>query len=96
MYSDHHSDRAMYSDHHSDGTVTLYKMSPDIVYHQFQKWTVEFLSRFESRGIKISKGNSIHIIKPINLFNLLCGLLFNNDIYIARSLRALYANGEKC
>ena len=34
-----------------------------------QKWLQEFLKKFDNRGIKIARDNSIRITKLINLLN---------------------------
>ena len=46
-------------------TVTLRKHVSK--YKCMQKWMVEFLRKFEDRGIKIARVNSILISKSINL-----------------------------
>ena len=52
-------------DRHSNEIVTLRKhVTKD---KHMQKWMVEFLRKFENRGIKISRVNSIRITKSINL-----------------------------
>ena len=52
-------------DRHSNETVTLRNHSTK--YKNMRKWMVEFLRKFENRGIKIARVNSIHIAKSINL-----------------------------
>ena len=52
-------------DRHSNGTVTLRKHVTK--YKNMRKWILEFLRKFENRGIKIVQVNSILIIKSINL-----------------------------
>ena len=49
-------------DRHSYETVNLSKYVAE--YEQIHKWTVEFLSKFQGRGIKIVQINSIRISKP--------------------------------
>ena len=53
------------NDWHSNETVTLRKHVTK--YKNMQKWMVEFLRKFENRGIKIDRVNSIHITKSVNL-----------------------------
>ena len=53
------------SDRHWDETVTLTKHVTK--YKYMRKWMVEFLSKSESRGIKIARVNSIRMAKSINL-----------------------------
>ena len=50
---------------HNNETVTLKKHVSK--YKNMQKWMVEFLRKFENRGIKIARVNSIRITKSINL-----------------------------
>ena len=50
---------------YSNETVTLGKHF--IKYKGMRKWIVEFLGKFKSRGIKITRVNSILITKSINL-----------------------------
>ena len=49
-------------DHHSGKTVTLGKYVAE--YEQMRKWMIEFLSKFQGRGFKIARDNSIHAAKP--------------------------------
>ena len=53
-------------DRHSNVTVTLRKHVTK--YKHIRKWMVEFLRKFENRGIKIARVNSMRITKSINLF----------------------------
>ena len=53
-------------DWHSNETATLRKHVTK--YKHIRKWMVEFLKKFENRGIKIARANSIPIKKSINLF----------------------------
>ena len=50
---------------HSNETVTFGKHVTK--YKNMQKWIVEFLRKFENRGIKIARVNWIFITKSINL-----------------------------
>ena len=52
-------------DLHSDETVTVRKHV--FKNEKMQKWIIEFLRKFENRGIKIARVNSIFITKFINL-----------------------------
>ena len=52
-------------DRHSNETVTLRKHVNK--YKHIQKWMVEFLRKFDNRGIKIAGVNSIFITKSVNL-----------------------------
>ena len=52
-------------DRHSNETVTLKKYITK--YKHMRKWKVKFLRKFENRGIKIARVNSIRITKSINL-----------------------------
>ena len=52
-------------DRHSNDTVILRKHVTK--YKNMKKYMVEFLRKFENRGIKISRGKSILITKSINL-----------------------------
>ena len=58
-------------DRHSNETMNLSQHVPK--YKNMRKWIVEFLRKFENRGIKIAPVNSILITKSINsqLFTLL-------------------------
>ena len=58
-------------DRHSNETGTLKKHVPK--YKNMRKWMIELFGKFENRGIKISRVNSILIIAPINfqLFTLI-------------------------
>ena len=58
-------------DRHCNETATRRKQVTK--YKTMRKWTVEFIRKFENRGIKISRVNSILITKSINLqlFNLI-------------------------
>ena len=38
---------------------------------QMWKWMVEFLRKFQGRGIKIDRVNSIRVAKPLIFFNIL-------------------------
>ena len=62
-------------DRHSIETVTLRQHVAK--YKNMQKWMVEFLRKFENRGIKIARVNSSLITKSINLqliTLILCGV----------------------
>ena len=52
-------------DRHSNETVTLRKRVTN--YKHMSKWMVEFLRKFENRGIKTARVNSIRITKSISL-----------------------------
>ena len=52
-------------DQHSNETVTLRKQVSK--HKNMRKWMIEFLRKFENRGIKIAPINSILINKSINL-----------------------------
>ena len=52
-------------DRHSNETVTLRKHATK--YKNIRKWTIKFFRKFENRGIKIARVNSILITKSINL-----------------------------
>ena len=52
-------------DRHSNETVTLRKNVTK--YKNMRKWIVQFLGKYENRGIKIIRVNSILITKSINL-----------------------------
>ena len=52
-------------DRHSNETVTLRKHVTK--YKNMQKWMVEFLRKFENRGIKKARVNSIFLTKFIDL-----------------------------
>ena len=52
-------------DRHRNETVTLTKHVTK--YKYVQKWMVEFLSKSQSRVIKITQVNSIRMTKSINL-----------------------------
>ena len=52
-------------DRQSNETVTLRKH--DTKYKHMWKWMVEFLKKFENRGIKIAEVNSIRNTKSINI-----------------------------
>ena len=52
-------------DRHSNETVTVRKHVTK--YTNMRKWIIKYLSKFENRGIKIARVNSIRIIKTINL-----------------------------
>ena len=52
-------------DRHSNETVTLKKHVTK--YKNMHKWMIEFLSKFEKRGIKIVLVNLILITKSLNL-----------------------------
>ena len=56
-------------DRHSVEPVALSKYVPG--YEQMWKWMVEFLSKFQGRGIKIDRVNSILVDKSIIFFNIL-------------------------
>ena len=58
-------------DRHSNETVTTRKHVTK--YKNLRKWTVEFLRKFENRGIKIARVNSILITKFVDfqLFTLI-------------------------
>ena len=58
---------------HSNETMTLRKHVAK--YKNMRKWAVEFLRKFEKRGIEIARVNSILITKSINL--LLFTLILN-------------------
>ena len=55
-------------DRHSNETVTLKKHVTK--YKHKQKWMVEFFGKFENRGIKIARVNSIRLTKSINSLQL--------------------------
>ena len=81
---------------HSNETVTHRKHV--IKYKNMQKWTIEFIRKFENRGIKIVRGNSILITKSINLqlfTSILYGVggpLWSKAIFRAQSIyREVYA-----
>ena len=59
-------------DPHSVEPVTLSKYVTE--YEQIWKWMVEFLSKFQSRGIKIDRVNSISVYKSIIFFNILSAI----------------------
>ena len=50
---------------HSNETVTLRKHVAN--YKNMRKWMIEFLRKFENRGIKIARVNTILNTKSINL-----------------------------
>ena len=52
-------------DRHSNETVTLKKHITK--YKHMRKWMAEFPRKFENRGIKIARVNSIRITKSIIL-----------------------------
>ena len=58
---------------HSNETLTLGKHVTK--YKNMRKWKVEFLRKFENRGIKFSRVNSILIIKSINFLLWFCMVL---------------------
>ena len=49
--------------------LTLSKCAAE--YEQMSKWMVEYLYKFQGRGIKIDKINSIRAANPLILFNIL-------------------------
>ena len=57
------------SDGYSVETVTMSKYVAE--YEQVWKWMVEFLSKFQGRGIKIGRVNSICVAKPLIFLNIL-------------------------
>ena len=59
-------------DRHRDDTVTHTKHVTK--YKYMRKWMVEFLSKSQSRVIKIAGVNSIRMTKSINLFLFLCAV----------------------
>ena len=61
-------------DRHSVETVILNKYVTE--YEQMWKWIVEFLSKFQSSGIKIDRVNSIGVSKPLIFFNILRAVVF--------------------
>ena len=50
---------------HINETVTLRKQVTK--YKNMRKWMIEFLRKFENRGIKIARVKAIFIVKSINL-----------------------------
>ena len=52
-------------DRHSNEAVTLRKYVSQ--YKNMRKWVVEFLRKFENRGIKISRVDLVLVTKSINL-----------------------------
>ena len=67
-------------DRHSDKTLTLRKHVTK--YKYMRKWMLEFLRKFENRGIKIDRVNSIRITKSINLLYFCTVLGFRCDVDI--------------
>ena len=68
-------------DRHSNETVTQTKHVTK--YKHVQKWMVEFLRKFDNRGIEIARANSIIITKSFNLlfFSTVLGVRCNVDIF---------------
>ena len=60
-------------DRHSVENVTLGKYVA--VYEQTVKCMVKFLSKFLGRGSKITRVNSIRVVKPLIFFNILRSLV---------------------
>ena len=56
-------------DRHTVETVILIKYVTE--YEQMWKWMVEFLTRFQGRGVNIDRVNSIRVVKPLIFFNIL-------------------------
>ena len=56
-------------DRHNGETVTMNKYVAE--YEQMRKFMIKFLSKFQSRGIKIARVNSIPVAKPSIFFNIL-------------------------
>ena len=56
-------------DHHSVEPVTMSKYVAEK--KQMRKWMVEFLNKFQGRGIKIHRDNLIRVAKSIIFFNIL-------------------------
>ena len=81
-------------DRHSNETVTLRKHVTK--YKNMQKWMVEFIRKFENRGIKIARVNSILTTKSINLqlFTLILygvGVCCDVDIFkLTASAQSIY------
>ena len=59
--------RAWWRFRHTDEAATLRETVAE--YHHMRNLTVEFLSKFESRGTKMAMVNWIYITKSINLLN---------------------------
>ena len=70
-------------DRHWDETVTLTKHVTK--YKYMRKWIVEFLSKSQSRVIKIGR-NSIRMTKSINNFNFVCAVPRDDVIESTRYL----------
>ena len=77
-------------DLHSNKTVTLSKHVAK--YKHMRKWMVEFLSKSESRGVKIDRGNSIRITKLSIYFNFLRDIPLGDVINMTRILMRSPAN----
>ena len=53
---------------HSAETVTLCEYVPE--HEQMYKWMVEFFSKFQGRGIKMNRVNSIPVAKSLIFLNI--------------------------